>query len=256
MKKILILASIISLSLGTKDLLAQHKQLIAHRGAWKNTHTPQNSIASLVEAIKLKSYGSEFDVHMTKDNQLVVNHDHDFYGIDIEKATYAELLVKTHPNGEHIPLLKDFLAAGLKQKKTKLILEIKSSRISKERTLEHTEAVYQLVQELKAQKAVEYIAFDYDACKKLVTLNPQVQVQYLSGNIEPKQIKADGLTGIDYHVSIFKKNPTWIKEAQNLGLKVNVWTVNNEVDIKDLLAQKVDFITTDEPELLIRILKK
>lgn len=255
MKKIFLVLSLISLSMGT-TAFAQHKQLIAHRGAWKNTNTPQNSIASLQEAGKLLSYGSEFDVHMTKDNQLVVNHDHDFYGIDIEKATYAELLEKKHPNGENIPLLRDFLKAGLKLAKTKLILEVKSSRLSKERTLECTESVVKLVKELKAEKAVEYIAFDYDACKKLVALNPKAKVQYLSGNIEPKQIKADGLTGIDYHYSVFKKNTTWLKEAQALGLKVNAWTVNTEADMRELLDQKVDYITTDEPELFIRLLKK
>ncbi|MDR2284538.1 MAG: glycerophosphodiester phosphodiesterase, partial [Sphingobacterium sp.] len=79
---------------------AQETKIIAHRGAWKNTHAPQNSIAALQEAIKQEVWGSEFDVHMTKDGILVVNHDNDFYGIDIATSTYEELLVKKHPNGE------------------------------------------------------------------------------------------------------------------------------------------------------------
>src|SRR5690606_17505562 len=57
--------------------------VIAHRGAFKKNQYPENSIASLKEAIRLKCYGSEFDVHMTRDGIMVVNHDADFYGTDI-----------------------------------------------------------------------------------------------------------------------------------------------------------------------------
>ncbi len=251
-KKILLTLTLFSGILATSTLQAQ--QLIAHRGAWKNTHTPQNSIASLQEAIKLNSYGSEFDVHLTKDDILVVNHDHDFYGIEIEESTYADLLAKKHPNGEAIPKLADFLKAGAKQKKTKFILELKTSKISKERTLQAAEATYKMVKKLGLQKQVEYIAFDYDACKKFVALDPKAKVYYLTGDISPAQVKADGLAGIDYHYSLYKKNPTWIKDAHNLGLKVNAWTVNQEADMQELIDQKVDFISTDEPELLNKLL--
>ena len=33
-------------------------------------------------------------------------------------------------------------------------------------------------------------------------------------------------------------------------MKINVWTVNNDVDMKYFIEKKVDYITTDEPELL------
>src|SRR6185369_6559713 len=42
-----------------------HNKVIAHRGAWKNTGTAENSIASLNHAIDLGCQGSEFDVHMS-----------------------------------------------------------------------------------------------------------------------------------------------------------------------------------------------
>ena len=103
----------------------EKNMVIAHRGAWKTQGLPENSIASLKEAIKLGCYGSEFDVHLTKDDVMVVNHDKDFMGIDIETATYEELLTKELSNGEKIPTLKAYLEEGLKQNKTKLILEIK-----------------------------------------------------------------------------------------------------------------------------------
>ncbi|HQG57143.1 MAG TPA: glycerophosphodiester phosphodiesterase family protein, partial [Bacteroidales bacterium] len=46
-------------------------KVIAHRGAWKKNGHPQNSIASLRNAIELKVDGSEFDVRITSDDSLV-----------------------------------------------------------------------------------------------------------------------------------------------------------------------------------------
>src|SRR5690606_38463290 len=139
-------------------------QIIAHRGAWKNTKVPQNSLASLNKAVEQKAWGSEFDVHLTKDDVLVVNHDQDFYGMDIATSTYQELLSKKHPNGESIPTAEAYLREGLKQKGTKLIYELKTNKLGTERTLKSAEMTIALVKKLKAEKQVEYIAFSYDAC--------------------------------------------------------------------------------------------
>ena len=43
--------------------------------------------------------------------------------------------------------------------------------------------------------------------------------------------------------------------AQELGLKDNVWTVDKAEDMKWLIDQKVDFITTNEPTVAQEILK-
>lgn len=231
-------------------------KIIAHRGAWKNTEVPQNSLASLREAIQQKAWGAEFDVHLTKDDVLVVNHDHDFYGIDIATATYAELLTKKHPNGEAIPTAEAYLKAGLAQKGTKLIYELKSSKAGKERTLKAARMSVDLVKKLHAEKLVEYILFDYDASVEIKALAPTAKVHYLNGDKSPQEIKAAQLDGIDYNVGVFKKNPNWIQEAKGLKLKTNVWTVNTEDDIQYFIKQGVDYITTDEPELVNKLLVK
>ncbi len=231
-------------------------QVIAHRGAWKVEGLPQNSIASLHRAIELGCAGTEFDVHLTKDDVLVVNHDRDFYGIDIGTATYAELLAKKHPNGEVIPTAEDYLREGMKQKNTKLIFELKTSNLGKERTLHSADLAVELVKRLGAEAMVEYIAFDYDACKRFIELDPDAKVYYLNGDITPAQAKQDGFAGLDYNFAVFKKNPTWIKEAHDLGLAVNVWTVNTEEDMRTLLNQQVEFITTDQPALLFEVIER
>ena len=41
-----------------------------------------------------------------------------------------------------------------------------------------------------------------------------------------------------------------------MDLLTNAWTVNKEEDMQSMLKLKLDFITTDEPELLLRLLEK
>lgn len=253
MKKTLLVILVIALA--QSGLLAQ-TSVIAHRGVWKNTQDPQNSLASLQSAVDQKLWGSEFDVHLTKDDVLVVCHDHDFYGLEIEELTYQELLAKKHPNGESIPTAEEYLKAGLNQKGTKLIYELKASRVSKERTQKAVELSLALIKELKAQKMVEFIAFDWEACLKFRELDKKVKIHYLNGDKTPAEVAAAKLTGVDYHVSLFKKNPTWVKEFKDHKLKTNAWTVNEEEDMKYLIEQKIDYITTDEPELLTTVLNQ
>lgn len=231
-------------------------EMIAHRGSWKNTKVPQNSIAALNKSIEQKAWGSEFDVHLTKDDILVVNHDQDFYGIDIATSTYQELLEKKHPNGESISTAEEYLKEGLKQKETKLVYELKTNKLGTERTLKSVDLTIDLVKRLKAEEQVEYIAFSYEACLRFRELDGQAKIHYLNGDKSPQEIKDAGLSGLDYHLSVYKKHPEWIGEAKKLGLKTNVWTVNREDDMHYFIDQKIDYITTDEPELLNRILNK
>ncbi|MDN3689932.1 glycerophosphodiester phosphodiesterase [Cyclobacterium jeungdonense] len=230
-------------------------KVIAHRGAWKAAAHPQNSLASLQQAVEMGCEGSEFDVWMTKDGILVANHDADHEGMAIEETTYAELLQKPLPNGEKLPTAEAYIKKGMMQLGTKLIFEIKPSQISKARGQELASKSVELVKKLKAEMWVDYITFDYDIGLKVLELDPEANVAYLTGNKTPQELKDDGFFGFDYNIKIVKENPQWIKEAHDLGLTVNVWTVNQEEDMRWLLEKKVDFITTDEPEKLFSLIK-
>lgn len=226
-------------------------KVIAHRGAHKNTGAPENSIASLRAAIQMGCGGSEFDIHMTADSMLVINHDHTLQGLDIETSNYAALLEKTLSNGEKIPTLENYLKAGIGQTTTMLIAEIKPSKVSKEHSLALAEKVVAMVKQLNVEPQVVYISFDYDILKRVQQLDSKAPVQYLRGDVAAEQLKADGMDA-DYHFSVFQKNPEWIKNARALGVVVNAWTVNNPATMDSLLTQQVDFITTDEPEILLK----
>lgn len=231
-------------------------KVIAHRGAWKNTKVPENSIAALKAAIDMQCYGSEFDVHMSADSVLYISHDHEIHGLDIEKSTSSQLDTVKLSNGENLPTLKAYLNAGGKQKKTRLILEIKASRISKERSLILAQKCVELVNATKTAKITDYISFDFDVCKKVKELAPKAEVCYLNGEKSPEEIKASGLSGVDYHYNVFKAKPNWVVEFKNANLVTNAWTVNDEKTMQSLIDQGIDYITTNEPEKLQELLKK
>lgn len=234
-----------------------HKnKVIAHRGAWKVQENPQNSLASLKAATKLGCEGSEFDVWMTSDGVLVVNHDADFEGIEIETSTYKELLTKKHTNGEKLATAEEYLKAGKKQKGTKLIFEIKPSKISVARSIEVAEKSVLAVKKMKAEKWVDYITFSYEGGLKAIEMDPEANVAYLNGDKTPAELKEAGFFGFDYNINLLKEKPQWIKEAQDLGLTVNAWTLNSIEDLNWFLDYNPDFITTDEPELLFRLIEE
>ncbi|QMW05958.1 glycerophosphodiester phosphodiesterase [Spirosoma foliorum] len=229
-------------------------QVIAHRGAWKQSGTTENSLTSLNNAVKLGCMGSEFDVHMSSDSVMFIHHDPAMDGVEIEKTSAADLAKLKLSNGEPLPTLESYLREGMKQNRTRLVLEIKTSKTGRSMAL--TERVVNMVHQLKAQAWVDYIAFDYDVCKKVKALDPVAQVSYLNGDKSPEQLAADKLTGFDYHFSVLKKNETWLQDAKQRHLTTNAWTVNDRSTLQWFLDQKIDYITTNEPELLLELVAK
>ncbi|WP_435355783.1 glycerophosphodiester phosphodiesterase family protein [Emticicia sp. SJ17W-69] len=225
-------------------------KVVAHRGAWLNTGVPQNSMASLTNAIKLGCDGSEFDVRMTKDGVLIINHDADYVGIDIESSTYNDLLKVPLANGENIPKLSDFISLGKTQEKTTLFIEIKPSPAGKSRSLFVAQKIVEMVQQMDAQKLVVYISFDYDVLKKVHELDTNAKTQLLKEGvgISPSQLKADGITGTVYQYNVYFKDEKLLLDAQKIGLTTNSWTVNDPFMMDYFFIRNIDYLLTDEPE--------
>ena len=237
----------------TKTITFADNKTVAHRGAWKTDGLPQNSIASLKKAIALKSAGSEFDVRMTKDEILIINHDALYAEDTIELKTYQALARHTLKNGEKLPTLKAYLQAGKKHNnQTQLVIEVKPSLVDKTQALRAADKTVQLVKAMKLQHRVAYISFDYEVLKRIHALDPAAITQYLNGEKTPAELKADGISGADYHISVYREKPEWIQQLKENGLILNAWTVNTAEDMDWLLSQGFDFITTDQPDLLLQ----
>ena len=227
------------------------QKVCAHRGYWQCQEAgyAQNSIAALRAAQDAGFWGSEFDVHLTADSVVVVNHDPSIAGIPIHTSTYRQLLGARLPNGETIPTLNEYLHQGAKSA-CMMVLEVKPQD-TVEATLELTRrCVWQLrAHGLLDPERVMFISFSYDACKWIAANLPGFGNQYLEGVVEPEQIHADGINGIDYNWVAFHKHPDWVERAHALGLTVNVWTVDSPEEMKYLKDLGVDVITTNRPDL-------
>ena len=241
MKKLIVMAAACLMTLAA----AAQTKIVAHRGYWDCAGSAQNSITSLKLADKIGCYGSEFDVHLTKDGVIVVHHDQNVGKIDIQTSTYKALKKERLKNGEKIPTLEQYLDAG-KDLSCKLVLEIKRQMVqSHEDSL-----VRQCVDMVKSKGLTDrivWISFSDKACELLHQLLPDAHIQYLLGDWDPKTIKAKGLSGIDYEQKVMALHPEWIKECHDLGLVVNVWTVNDLNTINQFIKAGVDFITTNAP---------
>ena len=101
-----------------------------------------------------------------------------------------------------------------------------------------------------------FIAFSYRICKRIAEQLPGFTVQYLSSDKEPAAVYADKINGIDYHGSAFLEHPEWIQQAHDLGMSVNVWTINKEDEMKHCYEAGVDFITTDQPLLARKVIEE
>ena len=233
--------------------VAQPK-IVAHRGYWRTDGSAQNSITSLQKAAAVGCYGSEFDVWLTADGVPVVFHDATIDGIRIEDTTFATLMNHRLQNGEFIPTLQQYLTEGSRIEGCQLILEIKPHR-NEVRDKRIADMCVELVRTLGLEKKTEYISFSKVVCQRLHEITPDSKVAYLNGELAPAQIKEMGLTGIDYNEKVFVKHPEWLQEAKQLGVEVNVWTVDGEENLRHHVnLEGVDLITTNDPEILKGIL--
>ena len=250
MKRIFILMAALLVGL---TAMAQPK-IVAHRGYWRTDGSAQNSITSLQKAAAVGCYGSEFDVWITADGVPVVFHDATIDGIRIEDTTFATLMNHRLQNGEFIPTLQQYLTEGSRIEGCQLILEIKPHR-NEVRDKRIADMCVELVRTLGLEKKTEYISFSKVVCQRLHEITPDSKVAYLNGELAPAQIKEMGLTGIDYNEKVFVKHPEWLQEAKQLGVEVNVWTVDGEENLRHHVnLEGVDLITTNDPEILKGIL--
>lgn len=222
-------------------------EIVAHRGYWKAAAGAQNSIEALRKAGDAGMYASEFDVWRTPGGSLVVNHDRKKGGADMLESPDSEILAVTLANGETIPTLEEYLQAALDYPQMRLVLELKPLDTLKNEDTAAAEVVA-LLEKYGVTDRTDIISFSINACVAFVKLCPQLPVYYLDGDLAPKKIKELGLAGIDYNRRTIDNHPDWIEECHRLGLKVNVWTVDDAREMQKFAAMGVDFITTNNPE--------
>lgn len=230
-------------------------KVIAHRGYWNTEGSTRNSIRALIKADSIGCYGSEFDVWMTADSVLVINHDPKINDVDIEHSTAAEVCAQKLENGENVPTLEQFLTVA-KDLNLNLICEIKShdSRAGQKACIERTLAMFK---RFGLENRVEYVTFSRNGLLQLIASVPEgTSVQYPAGDFLPEQMAAFGGNGLNYRCATLRKNPEMIDRCHNLGIAVKVWKILGDDDLCWCVDHNVDFLTSDDPEIHLKALGK
>lgn len=244
--KRLFLSSVVVLS-ALLGLSAQPK-VIAHRGYWRAEGAAQNSVASLRAAGELGCWGSEFDVWLTADDQLVLYHDNEFEGRRVEELSLAEMQHHRLENGEPLPLLEDFLRVAHEYPDLHLVFELKPHN-DKSQERKAVRAAVAMVEALGLAERTDYISFSKEACLEFIAAAPGAKVYYLQGELSARKLKQLGFAGADYNYNIFRFTPKMIKRLHALGLESNAWTVNDPKIMTWLADHHLDYLTTDYPEV-------
>lgn len=200
LKKLFFASALLFAACGT----IQAQEVIAHRGFWTTDGSAQNSLAALVKADSIHCYGSEFDVWLTTDNQLVVNHDATFKGVTMQDATAKVCTAVQLDNGEQLPTLQQYLekAVGLK---TRLILELKAHKTPEQET-RAVEGIIKMIRDMGLENRTEYITFSQHATKEFIRLAPKgTPVYYLSGDLTPQGVESMGLCRSRLSLQCFPK---------------------------------------------------
>jgi len=230
--------------------------IVAHKGAWADGHCPPNSVAALKKAIEMNCAGSEFDVWLTKDDSLIINHDPTYAGKNVENNTYSVLAKTRLANGEMLPTLRKFLYAGSGQNQTKLFLEIKSLTYKEETANKIADRIADAVNEMQMQDHVIYTSFHFSALKEIHRRFPDAQTQFLGGIYSPDIIKSAGISGINYDIDSFYHHTDWLPSAKKDSLVLAAWTVNDKFQFIWLLENKFNYVVTDEPGSFFRVLEQ
>lgn len=237
-------------------------KIYAHRGS-SGSH-PENTVSAFREAARLPIYGVEFDVHLTKDGELVVIHDEtinrtsDGCGF-VKDMTLFELRTfdfgswfSSEFQGEIIPTLQDVLDI-FSETSHHLNIELKSDIFPYEGMVKK---VVELVSVMELDNRVVISSFDHGAIQAAKKIAPQIETAALFMEIlvEPldylHSIPADAL-----HITLPSALRPFAKKAIDNGVAIRVFTVNDHQYADALMQVGVTAIFTDYPEMMMTYLK-
>lgn len=231
--------------------------IMAHRGAYKEYGHPDNSMAALKQAIELGVYGSECDINITSDGQVIVVHGETFGGLPILYEKYSTLQAKAKlKNGESLPLLEDFLKAVKEGYGTKLVIDVKS--LSDEgggnaQSIKAGVAAAKLIKRMGVQERVMFIVGRIAVFNGVIDeVGGEWPVAYMNAALTPedflKSTKGKTKWG-NFDITGFGKNPETgkfdpkytddlLKKWNDAGVELSFYNIDTEDQIQWYLPHK------------------
>jgi glycerophosphoryl diester phosphodiesterase len=222
--------------------------VIAHRG--DSSRALENSLEALRLAIALPVDMVEIDIRKSMDNALYVMHDKHTgrtadKNIDIEQSRSDEISRVKLKNGEPIPTLKDVL--NLFTGNIELNLEIKSEGAGR--------LAAEDLRDSGHRGPVLISSFLESEILAVRGVAPFISTSGIFDTFTVQNLTAYCAKRYSF-VSLRKKTVSreLIIACHNHGVKVYVWTVDEEADMEKLITWKVDGIYTNKPSVLKEIL--
>jgi glycerophosphoryl diester phosphodiesterase len=214
---------------------------IAHRGA--SGYVLENTLSSFKKALKLKVDMIELDVHLSKDNHLIVMHDPTldrttFGKGRIKDMTLAELKKIKCKNKESILTLEEVIR--LINGNCSLLIELKGKGTGI--------AVANIIKKIKNQKNIIVCSFSKKELSEFHKISPKIQISVLKRlpiNYLNFAKKIDAYS-INLHHAFVSKGI--VDSMHTNGFKVFVWTVNNKSAIERMKKLGVDGIISNYPD--------
>lgn len=235
--------------------------VIAHRGS-RGTH-PENTLPAFQEALQVKADGIELDVHLTKDQELVVIHDETVdrttngYG-EIQELTLTEIKeldagswFSEKFKGTTIPTLQEVLMLLETEKfKGLLNIEIKTDKIQ-------YAGIEAKIAALMKQQVWDfeylYSSFHFPSLELIAQYDEAVPRAFIMYN-SPKKVKKAEDSDL---VTAFHPKMTWVvdhlTELGQYHKLIRPWTVNEEAMMQICFRHKLAGIHTDYPKEALRI---
>ncbi|RMA79929.1 glycerophosphodiester phosphodiesterase [Umboniibacter marinipuniceus] len=246
--------------------------VIAHRGG--KDHRPENTLVAFRHAAAIGATVLELDVHLSADDKLVVIHDDrvdrttDGNGL-VAELTLSELKALDAGYGMAVGASYPYRGLGIGVPSLRSVTdEFSELRFVMEIKPNSEHAAVRLCEFIIANEISERVivgSFHTVAmkaframCPNVVTSSPTLEVarffvlhklgltHWYSGEGMTLQIPLA-------HFGLTVVTPELIADAQENGLKVHVWTINDGETMRELIAWGVDGIITDVPELLQNI---
>lgn len=231
-------------------------KIYAHRG--NKSEYPENSLAAFQSAVKLGVEGIELDVHLSKDNEMVVIHDETLDRTtnksgEVQTLTLAELKqanllnVDGSVSEELLPTLAEVL--NLLDELTftgDLNIELKTDQ-------NEYQGIEKLVKELIESKPrsypIIYSSFNWHTINRMKKLEPQGELALLFA--QPLMTYQHLIPEIAPHgLHIDFRLVAQLESAYQGDLPLRLWTVNDLADIRNWLLNEernIEVIMTDYP---------
>ena len=237
---------------------------IAHRGFSGNY--PENTLLAFEKAIEAGADGAELDVHLTKDNEVVVIHDEridrttDGEGF-VADYTYEELTAydasatfKGVYGFNKIPTLREYFELVKPVEGFITNIELKTG-YNEYPGIE--KAVYDLIKEFYLEDRIIISSFNHHSVMRFKSIAPDIKCGYLTGDWIYNFGEYAKKRGVEcVHPHYITLNPDSVTEIKSNNIQINTWTVNTPEEVERLYKLGVDAVISNYPDMAKTVIER